>query len=75
MAITPPNRKNTKGAPPPVEKPSDNLTKAPSNAHKLLQFHVSPEMHREFKMYATLHDISMLELFEQCFDFYKKHHQ
>lgn len=73
--ILPPSRKGTKGIPPPVENPSHNLTKTPTGGLKLLQFKVSPETHREFKTYAAQHDISMLQLFEECFDFYKKHHQ
>ncbi len=70
--ITPPKKKTTKGAPPPEQKPSQNLTKAQSGLPVPLNFKVSPEFHREFKTYAAQHDISMLELLERCFKSYKE---
>ena len=70
-AITPP-KKTTKGMPPPEQKPSNNLTKAASGSSVLMNFRVSPEFHREFKTYAAMHDISMVELLERCFEHYKE---
>lgn len=70
--ISSPKKKTTKGEPPPADKPSDNLTKTASGANVPLNFKVSVEFHREFKTYAAQHDITMLELLESCFAFYKE---
>jgi hypothetical protein len=69
--ITSPKR-TTKGTPPPEEKPSNNLTKTASGATVPLNFKVAPEFRREFKTFAAMHDISMVELLEKCFDHYKE---
>ena len=41
---------------------------------KLIQFQVSPEVHREFKTYAAMNGMTMLELFNKAYQFYKEKH-
>ncbi len=72
--ISPPKRK-TKGAPPAAKRPSANLTKAESGASRPLNFRVPTEFHREFKTFAVLHDMSMLELLRRCFDEFAENHK
>jgi hypothetical protein len=70
MAII--NKPNKKGTPPlPTEVKVQNLEKIASNEKAQLKFDVSPEFKKEFKTYALDHDISMLELLQKSFEYYK----
>ena len=68
----PNSAKTRKGAPPMLEEPSQNLTKAASNDLKPLNFKVSTQLKKEFKQYALDHEITMVELFARAFEAYKK---
>jgi hypothetical protein len=72
--IAPPQNKTsqTKGAPPPIEKPSMNLTKHPSNKSVSLNFYVENEFRRDYKRFAVEHDISMNELLRRSFKLYQE---
>ena len=69
-----PRKKTTKGAPPPASRPSANLTKDEPGKLKPLNFRVTSDFHRDFKLYATLHDMSMHELLMKCYEEYKDKH-
>jgi hypothetical protein len=61
-----------KGIPPKIEDASQNLTKAPDQELKPLNFKVSAEFKHDFKLYALEHDMSMVELLAKCFESYKR---
>ncbi len=65
---------NRKGAPPPEQEPSRNLERMPDQEMRPLNFKVSAEFKREFKSYATQLDKTMVDLLQDCFDFYKNNH-
>lgn len=79
-SVRPPARKATdKGEPPKLEDTATSIettAKAGREADggKQLLFRLDPELHREFKTYASSNDIPMKELFEKMFSFYKAHH-
>ncbi len=62
---------NRKGAPPPEFEASANLNRAPDDNLKPLNFKVRAEFKREFKTFATSMDISMVQLLQECFEYYK----
>ncbi len=62
----------TKGNPPSPSQPSRNLTKRPDDELVPLNFKLPAGFKREFKQYATAHDITMAELLRRCFDFYRQ---
>ncbi|NTZ48361.1 hypothetical protein C3Z09_22195 [Lelliottia aquatilis] len=68
-----------KGEPPKLEDTAagiETTSKAGrgSAGGKQLLLQLDPELHREFKTYASSNDIKMKELFEKMFNFYKTHH-
>lgn len=65
---------NRKGIPPADNETSRNLTRMPDQELRPLNFKVNAEFKREFKAYATQLDKSMVELLQDCFDFYKRSH-
>lgn len=62
---------NRKGVPPPAFEASTNLTREPDQELKPLNFKVPAEFKREFKTYATQMDMSMVDLLQACFEFYR----
>ena len=62
---------NRKGAPPPEVEASANLERLPDTEMRPMNFKVSAAFKREFKSYATQMDISMVELLQRCFAFYR----
>ena len=72
--VAPPiqNKATSKGIPPSVELATNNLDKAEGGEVKTLTFKVSPDFHREFKSYATLNDLSMIELLYKAFEHYRE---
>ena len=71
----PPSRK---GKPPAIDDASEILTNRPvksTGIKKDLNFKVDPEFKRRFKSFATNHDMSMLTLLKNAFDYYETHHQ
>ena len=72
MAKVPPPRKSAKGSPPPALKILSNLDKPEPSALTPMNFKVPEEFHREFKLYAVQHGISMVDLLQQSFQTLKK---
>ena len=70
--ISKPSSANRKGAPPPELEASTNLTRTPNEDLKPLNFKVSAEFKREFKTYAAVNDMSMVQLLQDCFEHYKR---
>lgn len=67
----PNSAKRRKGTPPKEEEASRNLTKPSNQELKPLNFKVAAEFKKDFKLYALEHDISMVELLQRAFKFYK----
>jgi hypothetical protein len=65
---------NRKGTPPPQTTVSENLVKPASGAKVPLQLKISPELRREFRVYAAERDRDMSALFAEMWMFYKEHH-
>ena len=70
----PARRRGTKGKPTTKAAPVRNLKQPESEDTKPLQFKVSPELHTEFKTYAAMNGMTMLELFTDAYQFYKSKH-
>ncbi len=69
--IDKPVRKTTKGAPPVEVEASRNLMKAEDSDLTPLNFKVTADFKRTFKTYAAQMDISMVDLLQRCFEYYK----
>jgi hypothetical protein len=65
---------NRKGTPPPQSTASQNLVKPVSGEKVPLQLKISPELRREFRVYAAEREIDMSVLFADIWTFYKEHH-
>jgi hypothetical protein len=65
---------NRKGTPPQQTTVSQNLVKPPSREKVPLQLKISPELRREFRIYAAEREIDMSVLFADMWTFYKEHH-
>ncbi|HHM21114.1 MAG TPA: hypothetical protein ENJ20_03725 [Bacteroidetes bacterium] len=65
---------NRKGTPPPDFAAGNNLNRAPDGDLRALNFKVRAEFKREFKTYATSNDMSMVQLLQECFEYYKNRH-
>jgi hypothetical protein len=63
-----------KGTPPPQSTTSQNLAKPASGEKVPLQLKISPELRREFRVYAAERDIDMSVLFADMWAFYKERH-
>ena len=72
--IKEPKKSGTKGSPIPDADTSNNLTKKDAGELVGMNFKVPPEFRREFKGYANDHDMKMLELLQNAYEFYKEHH-
>lgn len=70
---SPPNKVNTKGSPPPAEKPSRNLTKNPSNKEVPLNFKVESEFRRAYKSFAVENDVTMNHILRRSFELLQQH--
>lgn len=68
----PPKKPSSKGSPPPIEKPSANLTRNPSDKSVALNFYVENEFRRAYKSFAVEHDMTMVELLKRSFELYKE---
>jgi len=69
--ILPPQR-NSKGLPPAPAQVVHNLDRTEAGTLKPLNFKVSPEFHREFKAYAAVHGVSMLDILKEGFALVKQ---
>ncbi len=63
--------RSTKGAPPPEFETPTNLSRSGDQEIKPMNFKVPAAFKREFKTYATELDMTMVDLLQQCFYFYK----
>jgi len=72
MAKVPPPKKSAKGAPPPPVKTLSNLDRPEPTALTPMNFKVAEAFHREFKLYAVQHDMSMVELLQEAFRLLKE---
>ncbi len=67
-------KKNAKGVPPKGKAPtiSNNNLSKPAQADLVpLNFKVSPEFARDFKVYAAMHSMKLVELLKTSFEEYK----
>jgi hypothetical protein len=65
---------NRKGTPPAQTTVSQNLVKPAGGEKVPLQLKISPELRREFRVYAAERDRDMSVLFADMWMFYKEHH-
>jgi hypothetical protein len=65
---------NRRGTPPPQTMVSQDLVKPASGEKVPLQLKISPELRREFLVYAVERDMDMSVLFADMWTFYKEHH-
>lgn len=71
----PPAPRRKREAPPPLEEPtSKNLEKTPPLDTETLNFKVTAEFKREYKVYAASRGMTMIELLEQSYQIYKERH-
>ncbi len=63
-----------KGEPPKPAETRSNLLKPAAAGKVPLQLKISPELRRDFHVYAASHDLDANELFEQVWDYYKQGH-
>lgn len=62
---------NRKGVPPREVEATTNLVRSSDQDLRPMNFKVPSSFKREFKTYATELDMSMVDLLQQCFYFYK----
>lgn len=78
MAVQAPKKpatKTTKGAPPAAAAPTSgkaNTEKAGSGDLVPLNFKVDSEFHQDFKLFATMHKMSMVGVLKEAFELLKK---
>lgn len=72
MAKVPP-RPSRKGPPPSLAQTVGNLEKTPPTELTPMNFKVPTEFHREFKAYAAIRGMSMVELLQEGFRLVKEH--
>lgn len=69
-------KRPSKGLPPQqqdkVNVVANNTSKHSSSELVTLNFKVDSELHKEFKMFATMHSMTMVDLFKQSFEEFKK---
>jgi len=70
----PPAPKKQREAPPQLEETSQNLEKTPPLATETLNFKVTAEFKREYKIYAASRDKTMIELLQESYLLYKQRH-
>jgi hypothetical protein len=71
MAKVPPPSVRGKGLPPSVADTLENLDRAEAGGTANLNFKVSPEFHREFKVFAATHGLRMNETLTEAFSLLK----
>ena len=72
MAKVPPPKKSLKGIPPLPVITVANLDKREPMALTPMNFKVPEEFHREFKLYAVQHGMSMVDLLQESFRLLKE---
>lgn len=76
MAVKTP-RKPTKGAPPIAQAPAEllgkaNTEKAGSGDLVPMNFAVPSEFHQDFKLFATMHKMKMVDVLKEAYELYKQ---
>ena len=71
MAKVPPPKKSLKGIPPLPVITVANLDRSESMALTPMNFKVPEGFHREFKLYAVQHGMSMVDLLQDAFRLFK----
>ena len=71
MAKVPPPKKSLKGIPPLPVITVANLDKREPTSLTPMNFKVPEEFHREFKLYAVQHGMSMVDLLQESFRRFK----
>lgn len=69
------SKKSTKGMPPkgtPPTASSNNLSKPAQTELVPLNFKVSPEFAKDFKVYAAMNGYKLIDLLKDSFEAYKK---
>ena len=74
MSTRVPPPKKQREAPPPLEATPQNLEKTPPLETETLNFKVSAEFKREYKVYAASRDKTMIELLQESYQLYKDRH-
>lgn len=76
MATTPPPppSRNRKGAPPKIEEIRTNLEKPGPEEAANLNFKVTAEFKRDFKIAAATRGVKQVELLQEVFRFWSEHH-
>lgn len=70
-----PGKKQTKGTPPTAASAptvTNNTDKAAKGELVPLNFAVPAEFKKDFKLFATMSDITMVDLLKKSFEFYKE---
>jgi len=70
----PPAPKKQREAPPQLEETPHNLEKPPPLATETLNFKVTAEFKREYKVYAASRSMTMIDLLEQSYRIYQERH-
>lgn len=70
----PPAPRRQREAPPPLQETPQNLDKPPPLATETLNFKVTAEFRREYKVYAASRGMTMIELLEESYQLYKERH-
>ncbi len=69
-----PAPKKKREAPPQIEETPKNLEKTPPLEAETLNFKVTADFKREYKVYAASRDMTMIELLQQSYQLYKDRH-
>jgi hypothetical protein len=70
----PPPRSNSKGLPPKIEEVRANLDKPDPGKAENLNFKVTAEFKRDFKIAAANRGLNQVELLQEIFMFWSQHH-
>lgn len=73
MANVPPPLRRGKGEPPSQMAALDNLARPEAIRLKPLNFKVPADFHREFKTFAAMNGMSMLDVLIESFRNYREH--
>lgn len=72
--VKPPKKRQKPTLPPQEIESSQNLHKEDTGNLAQMKFAVDQEFRKEFKLYATEHDMTLKELFEKSYEYYKAAH-
>lgn len=70
----PPPRSNSKGTPPQIEEVRTNLGKPDPGKDGNLNFKVTAEFKRDFKIAAATRGVTQVDLLQEVFKFWSQHH-